>query len=120
MPISVSVNAYKETQPTGGTAPRTLYLQVRVYQSATGNGVAGKTVTVVVQWSDASGQHTDYINVGPTDADGYAQVCSGNTYPLNAQLTVGTQPVPNPPGGAPAPGLSTVTVQKSGPLTFCN
>jgi hypothetical protein len=113
------VAAYKQTAPGGGSMPQPLYLRVRVYRSGTGAGVPGMTVTVVVQWDDSSGHHVQTIDVGATDANGYAESCGEASYALNAQLTLGTNPVPNPPGGVPAPGLSTITVQKSGNRSFC-
>jgi hypothetical protein len=110
------VNAYKLTDPRGAATPyQPLYLQVRVYQRATGIGVAGLTVTVVIQADD--GTHTVTLVTG---ADGYATDCGSTSYALNDQITVGTQVVANPPGGQPAPGLGSVTVQTSGTRSFCN
>jgi hypothetical protein len=119
LPIYVSANVYKKTSPNGGSSAQNFDAQVRIYDS-NGNGIAGKSVTMVIEYIDENGQqHSNTISLGPTDANGYAQSCGARTYPLNAQLTVGTQPVANPPGGQSAPGLSTVTVQTSGQRFFC-
>jgi hypothetical protein len=72
-------------------------------------------MTVAVRVQGNQGSSTS-INVGPTDANGYAQTgCGGQySYPQSEQLTIGTDPVANPPGGVPADALTHVNVDTSG------
>jgi hypothetical protein len=109
------VNAYKETLTGNDSTSEKLYLQVRVYQRATGIGVSGLTVVVLVQ-SDRGLEAITLV----TGANGFQTDCGSHSYALNDQITVGTQAVANPPGGVPAPGLGSVTVQTTGSRSFCN
>ncbi|MEN9938799.1 MAG: hypothetical protein RLZZ387_5378 [Chloroflexota bacterium] len=116
-PIDVTLAASKETNPNvdpKDNKNRTLTLRVRVYQRGSGIGVGGKYVKVNIQ-SD-SDSTVDTVELGPTDGNGYADSCDTSgvkPYKLKEQLTVSTQQVDNPPGGQPAPPVST-TLDPSG------
>ena len=85
-----------------------LYLSGRVY--TTTGGVAGKTIAVTISYVYGGVPFDFVVNLGPTDANGFAKACPAGIYPDSVLPTVGANPVNNAPG-APSAALSNVPVQ---------
>lgn len=107
--ISVSFLAVKFYNPSS-TDDSDLFLSGRVYTTFGGTGIAGRVIVVHVSYVYGGVTFNDVINLGPTDANGFATACPAQSYPANVRITVSTDPVNNgtaPPG----PGFTNVQVQ---------